>query len=139
MKIKNGTLINMINVLNTCGKKKLPQKISYAITKNIINLSGNYECYSKSIQKIVSDYGDYILKDDDGKQMVNNVGLPMVDDSHMADYISEINELLGIEIDVNLYTIDDSVFDYDDSKYDVLTAQEILQLQTILCKSDGEE
>ncbi len=139
MKITNGTLINMINVLNMCGQKKLPQKINYAITKNIINLNGDYKCYSKSIQKIVSDYGDYILKDDDGKQMVSNVGLPMVDDSHMADYISEINELLGIEINVNLYTIDDSVFDYDDSKYDVLTAQEMLQLQTIVCKDDKKE
>lgn len=139
MKITNGTLINMINVLNKCGQKKLPQKISYAITKNIISLSGDYECYSKSIQKIISDYKDYILMDENGKQKVSDVGLPMVDDSHMADYISEINELLGIEIDVNLYTIDDSVFDYDDSKYDVLTAQEMLQLQTIVCKGDKKE
>lgn len=138
MKITNGTLINMINVLNKCGQKKLPQKISYAITKNTINLSGDYECYSKSIQKIISDYKDYIIKDENGKQKVSDIGLPIVDDAHMADYISEINELLKIEIDVNLYTIDDSVFDYDDSKYDALTAREMLQLQTILCENNKE-
>lgn len=138
MKITNGTLINMINVLNKCGQKKFPQKISYAITKNIINLSVDYECYSKSIQKIISDYKDYIVKDENGKQKVSDIGLPIVDDSHMADYVAEINELLKIEIDVNLYTIDDSVFDYDDSKYDALTAREMLQLQTILCENNKE-
>lgn len=139
MKTDNGTLVTIINILNKCGQKKLPQKISYAITKNIINLDADYQCYTKSIQKIISDYEKYTIKDKDGNDVISDVGLPVVDDEHMADYISEVNELLGIEIDVDIYTIDESLFDYDDAKYDVLTAREILQLQNILCKKNKEE
>ena len=139
MKIDNGTLVSIMNILNKCGQKKLPQKISYAITKNTINLNADFECYTKSLQKIISNYKEYIVKDENDKDVISDIGLPVVDDEHMADYISEVNELLSIEVDVNFYTIDESLFDYDDSKYDVLTAREILQLQDILCRKEGSD
>ena len=139
MKIDNGTLVSIMNILNKCGQKKLPQKISYAITKNTINLNADFECYTKSLQKIISNYKEYVVKDENDKEVISDIGLPVVDDEHMADYISEVNELLSIEVDVNFYTIDESLFDYDDSKYDVLTAREILQLQDILCRKEGSD
>ena len=139
MKIDNGTLVSIMNVLNKCGQKKLPQKISYAITKNTINLNADFECYTKSLQKIISNYKEYVVKYENDKDIISDIGLPVVDDEHMADYISEVNELLSIEVDVNFYTIDESLFDYDDYKYDVLTAREILQLQDILCRKEGSD
>ena len=56
MKTKNFTIINMINTLNSFAEKKLPQKISYAITRNLMLLQKDYDCYSKSIEKLFEEH-----------------------------------------------------------------------------------
>ena len=54
-KITNAILISFIKILDGVSKKKMPQKISYAITKNIINLSKEYECYITELEKIFNE------------------------------------------------------------------------------------
>ncbi len=43
-----------------------------------------------------------------------------------------------MEVDVDLYTIPEEYFDYEDEKnmYDILSAQDILMLRSILCEND---
>ena len=67
------------------------------------------------------------------------IGIPKVDDTHEDDYISEINELLDMEIEIDdFYNIKDDAFDYIDSdRYDALTASDIINLQSILCSNDN--
>ena len=130
MKVNNFTLVNMMNNLKRFGEKKLPQKISYAIMKNIYIINKDIEIYEKSLQKIIDSYKDYFVKD----EILEN-GLPKVDDEHMEDYITEINELLAFEVDIDLYYIDEDVFDYEDSdRYDSISAADLIQLRMILCK-----
>ena len=130
MKVNNFTLVNMMNNLKRFGEKKLPQKISYAIMKNIYIINKDIEIYEKSLQKIIDSYKDYFVKD----EILEN-GLPKVDDEHMEDYISEINELLNFEVDIDLYYIDEDVFDYEDSdRYDSISAADLIQLRMIICK-----
>ena len=130
MKVNNFTLVNMMNNLKRFGEKKLPQKISYAIMKNIYIINKDIEIYEKSLQKIIDSYKDYFVKD----EILEN-GLPKVDDEHMEDYITEINELLAFKVDIDLYYIDEDVFDYEDSdRYDSISAADLIQLRMILCK-----
>lgn len=130
MKVNNFTLVNMMNNLKRFGEKKLPQKISYAIMKNIYIINKDIEIYEKSLQKIIDSYKDYFVKD----EILEN-GLPKVDDEHMEDYITEINELLAFEVDIDLYYIDEDVFDYEDSdRYDSISAADLIQLRMIICK-----
>ena len=56
MKIKNLELIVIINILSSFNDKKLPQKISYAITRNYMILEKEYQYYDKEIKKIFSQY-----------------------------------------------------------------------------------
>lgn len=137
MKIKNIELLSMMQVLNKYSTKKLPQKISYLIVKNALNIQSDVDCYTKMLNKIIETYKDFIVKNDKGEYTYTATGIPQVDDEHMSDYIAEINELLNIEVEIKLSTVDDiSIFDYNDDKYDILTPKEIMQLQSILCNKE---
>ena len=137
MKIKNASLISIVNTLQKYSNHKLPQKISYAIMRNLECLSKDSNAYTKSLNKIIDDFKEYYVVGEDGEPLINNATwLPIVDDEHNADFQKEINDLLDIEIDVSLYTIDQSAFDYDDDKYTPLSAAEIYELQNVLCFKD---
>jgi hypothetical protein len=107
-----------------------------------------YQIYEAQLKKIIESYSDNMLKDSDGNVKVSTNGLPMVDKSVSQEFYDTIADLLNIEIELDIYTIDESAFDYDDNgKYDVLTANNIILLQSILCshedtknkKSEGDE
>ena len=139
MRIKNISMINLINVLSSFSDKRLPQKIGYAITKNLVLLNKEYSVYDSQLKKIIDAYKDNIIKDEDGNQIMKS-GIPTVDDSVSNEYYSQINELLNIEVDVNLRYVDESVFDYDNNNmYDVMTAKEIMILQSILVNHEEDK
>lgn len=133
MKIKNYTLINYDNILSQYADKRFPQKISYAITKNIMLVGKELEAYRTSLKKIMDSYSEFFEKDEKGNPVNLPIGIPKVDEAHMDDYTNEINDLLQIEVDVNLFKISDDAFDYSDDKYDVLTPAEIITLSQIMC------
>jgi len=136
MKITNYGLIGLINSLNEFSDKKLPQKVSYAITKNIMKLNQEYSYYEKSLKNLFEKYDDCFEKDDKGEIIVQS-GNPVVKKEYRNDYNKELTELLNIEIEIELFTIPSSFLDYDDSdKYDVLTPKEIIMLESLLCNTN---
>lgn len=126
MKIKNLVLIDMINKLQAYSAKKLPQKISYAITRNMMELAKEYQAYDTELKKLFDSYGEYLKFGKDG--------VPIVDDKVKDEFNSQIMELLNIEIEITPHYIDQNAFDYDDNGvYDALSAQDIVILQSVLC------
>ena len=140
-KITNAILISFIKILDGVSKKKMPQKISYAITKNIINLSKEYECYITELEKIFNEYCNNFVLDDNGNKTFDVNGIPIVQDNVKENYFNSLNNLLNLDIEVPIYTIDDKYFDYDDSdnRYDILSPIEMIQLQNIICDGDNNE
>ena len=138
MKLNNFTIINLLNVLNNYSNSKLPQKISFAITKNLMILNKEYQTYEEHLKKVIANYNEYIEADENGNITLGVNGLPKINDATQEYHFNEdINELLLIELDVDLYQIDEEVFNYDDSdKYSSLTPTEIMQLQSILCNKE---
>ena len=135
MKVNNFSLIQIFNILNENSNKKFPQKISFAITKNLIQLNKDYEIYQKALEKIFSSYDNYMFKDENGNPKVNKQGIPLIDKNHQEDFDKELTELLQTEIDIELYTIEEDAFNYEDNeRYDALSPQDIYNLQSILCK-----
>jgi len=135
MKINNFALANMNRLLSNYAEKRLPQKISYAITKNLIILSKDVEVYEEMLKKLIESYKDHIEKDESGELKFHESGVPIIeDDEARANFETELNELLNIEIDVDFYKIDDELFNYDDSeRYDSMSAIDILRLREMLC------
>lgn len=134
MGFTNYDLIQSVNTLNKYVEYKLPQRISYAITKNLLRLREDEQCYSKMLEKIVTDYKDYFIKDKDGATEMASIGVPKVTDEVSDRYYKEIEDLLSMEIDVSLYKIDLDTFDYEEDKYDLLTANDMMELSRVLCE-----
>jgi len=139
MKISNFGMINLMNTLDAFGDRKLPQKISYAITRTLMDISKEYSYYDKELKKLFKSYDGYIQKDDGGNMIMNDSGIPIVEGDKSQEFIAELNELLNIEVEISIKYINCDVFDYDDTdKYDVLSPIEIATLQSILCNEGGE-
>lgn len=137
MKMTNAVLVGFINSLSLFEEKKLPQKISYAITRNMIVAQKEYGIYENQLKKIIKDYEQFIIKDDDDKPIFEENGLPKIVDSEKENFAHEINDLMGIEIDFDLYDIDISAFDYEDSeRFDPLSPADIMLLQSMICKTE---
>lgn len=138
MILKNKDILNRVNVLNGYCTKRLPQRISYAITRNAMIFSGEIASYNKELKKILDNYKEYYVKDDKGEPQIDKTsGLPVIMPEHSNDFMQEIMELLEIEIDVKPYFIDESLFDYDDEKYDAMSAIDIINLQSVLCDNSS--
>lgn len=139
MKIKNYTLISMMNTLQNYSSKKLPQKISYAITRNLMQFSKEYEVYDAQLNKIFETYSDRMVKDEEGNAKTNQNGIPMVGDEVSEEYMEQISDLLNIEIDLDIHYVDSEIFDYDDRGiYDSMSAQDIMVLMSILCNNKSK-
>lgn len=139
MILKNKDILARVNVLDEYCTKRFPQRISYAITRNAKIFSDEVELYNKELKKILDDYKEYYVNDENGKPKINEAnGLPIINPEHSNDFMHEIMELLEIEVDVNPYFIKEESFDYDDSKYDAMSAIDIMNLQNVLCEKDTE-
>ena len=56
MKITNLQLVNANNIFTSVADKRLPQKISFAVMKNMTGLQNDFKCYSDSLNKIFKAY-----------------------------------------------------------------------------------
>lgn len=136
MKIKNVDIINYLNVLSQFGNTRLPQKISYAITRNTSILTQEYSIYEKELAKIFEKYEERFEKDEQGNIKYAENGMPSFKGDTPPEFNADITTLLGIEIDVNLFLIQSEAFDYDDPRYDSLTGNEMMLLQKIICRDE---
>lgn len=140
MKLTNYALVNIMNTLSSFENKKLPQRISYAIMRNLTIVSSDCQLYSKQLNKLIETYKPYAVLDDKGQMRQDKHGLPLIKQEKRAEFNGQVSELLNIEVDCNLYQIDLKLFDYDDGdKYDPLSPQEIFALQAILCADEDKK
>jgi len=135
MKFTNFQIVKMFDDLGKYAQTKMPQKISYAITKNLMILQKEYQCYERELQKLFENYKDKTEKDSDGEIKKYENGLPMIKDEYMVEFEKDLNELLSINVDVELYLIPEEAFDYIDenNRYDPLSPNDIIFLQTVIC------
>ena len=54
-KMTNYEMVQILNNLKLFENKKLPQKISYAIVKNIMALTKEYDVYIKQLEKLINE------------------------------------------------------------------------------------
>lgn len=134
MLVTNFKILETLSLLQIFEEKKFPQKISYGIIKNLQILNREREIYLKGLDKIISNYEEYLQKDTSGQIIYNQNGLPIVTKEVEQDFFKEVNDLLSIQVEVNLYTIPDTTFDYESNgRYDELSLKDTLLLMSILC------
>lgn len=110
--MKNGELYEVLSGLNMLADVGLPTKISFAVTKNIIDLESIAKPYMQERNKLLDKY---CLRDADGKPAVmgedGNLVEPesqnarQIDPEKATQYLSELAELDNIECDFNIQKI----------------------------------
>ena len=136
MKIKNITIVGTLNILNSFADKKLPQKISYAITRNLMLFQKEYQYYEVEMKKLEAKYDGSFVHTEKGEITRDQKGIPVLSTNQEQEaYNQELYELLNIEIDIPVYYIDSEEFNYDNDagRYDIMSASDILTLQSVLC------
>lgn len=91
MKYRNIDVVQIVTFLDKISERKLPQKINYAIMRNLDNFQKENQFYEKSLNKIIESYKDFLVKDSDGNLVISKLGIPTVDESHIEDYNNEIS------------------------------------------------
>lgn len=120
MKLKNRDIVNFINGCTALKEKKLPIKIGYAVHRNILSLAEAAEAYNVAREKIIEEHTE---KDSEGNPVVKDNSYVFKDTQR---FNKDLEELLGIDTEVNLHTISEKDIEkYDDFRYDALTLSDI--------------
>ena len=107
--------------------KKLPIKLSYAISKNMTTLEDEAKVIDDNRIKLAQTYAE---KNEDGSPKVINNSY-VIDD--IESFNKELSEYYKTETDIDICKVNSSILDkLEDSKYDVLSPSEIMVLQFML-------
>lgn len=104
------TLKKLVNdtpqLANITHKQGLSRKMSYAIAKNTKKIEHELEVYNSERQKLLDKY---CVKDEAGKNKIDENNQLQIPDKNMNNWNKEINELLDIEVemDIHKFKIDD--------------------------------
>ena len=141
MKYTNKQIVDIMGFLGTMGEKKLPSKISYAIMRNLVIFKREYDVYENALNKLMNDYKEYIVRDDNENPVLFSNGIPKMSDSMVSEFEKELIELLSIEVNISPFYVQESIFEYDDlhSHYDALSASDIFSLIDIMCEKPKDD
>ena len=135
MKITNRQVRDFIfNVSNNgLPGKRLPVKMGYAISRNISAMNEIVDSYEKQREKLIDQYAE---KNEDGTpkiQEVNGTNIAVIPEDKKKEFSDAIEELLDIENEIDLYTINmDEVEKCDTDKYDSLTTTDLMTLDIMI-------
>ena len=125
------TLIEAINrqrILVEFANKKLPYKLAYAISKNLVKLQSEVEIIEASRKNIIDTYS---VKDENGESIVEDNHYK-IEDGKVEEFNAEIQNLMLTETEVDITTVPESVLDLDDSRFDALTVAQIVALDFMI-------
>lgn len=131
MKIKLSDLENIIVGLGNLGEKRLPVKLSYAVTKNRKVLTAEYETLMEQRKSILE--AD-CLKDESGKPVFDDNNAYQYETAEVKqDVLAAVGELLGTETDVEIMTVAlPAVERCDEPGFDTLTGADMTVLEFMI-------
>ena len=138
MKMTLAEIVNRTHALAGISQKKLPIKVSYAIGRNLDRLTKEHSAYDAKRQERCRALAEV---DEEGhpvtlKSVID--GMPVesfkLSDESMAQLTAELQELLGMEIDVDVtsITIDQLERIDEDPRYEALSPGELTALEFMI-------
>ena len=121
MKMKNSEIVAFLNTCVSLREKRLPVRLAYAIKKNMSSVQEAAAAYMDERKELVDRYAK---KDENGEYLEED-NCYIMDDK--AGFEKDMEELLGIETEVEIHTVSITVVEKcdDDPKYDALTMEEL--------------
>ena len=129
MKMKLAEVKNRHQALCMLGNKKLPVKLSYAISKNIMKLQEELEVIEKTRIKLVEQYAE---KDEDGNCKITEDGKYNVGENEQK-LNDEFVEFLNSDVDMDIQLVSESIVEsLEDARYDALTPAELISIDFMM-------
>lgn len=138
MKMTVSEIQNRHSILITIGGLTLPRKVSYAIAKNLVELEKELKIVLSQKEDIANNYA---LKDEEDKFILSDDGKNYTFESSekKKKYISELEELIDTEIEVDIMTFDVSELDKcEDDRYNILTPVQEASLSWMMHGGDTD-
>lgn len=131
MKIKLSEIEPKILILQDIMKKKIPVKMSYAVSKSVKELIKEYETLMEQRTKL---YSDAAQKDEDGNPVIVDSCYKFETDEDRDKANNSYMELLNTEVEIDLMSIDKEDLERCDTsdKYDALTGFEVMNIVDIV-------
>lgn len=135
MRLTLKEILDKYQVISSITSKKLPIKLSYAISKNMVVLESEAKVIDDNRIKLAQTYAE---KNEDGTPKIIDHSYVISD---LESFNKELNEYYKSETDIEVCKIDSNELDkLDDPRYDTLTPSEIMALQFMFeDKSDNSE
>lgn len=108
MKIKNKEVIARLNQLNRFTADKLPVKLTYAIARNLRKLSDANEDFSTARNQLLDKYN---VKAENGQPAYKTTGNIEIAEDCKKGWEKDIEELLDIEVEIDIHTVDYSAIE----------------------------
>ena len=127
MRLTLKEILDKYQAFNKIIAKKLPIKLSYAISKNMTTLEDEAKVIDDNRIKLAQTYAE--KNEDESPKVINNSYV--IDD--IESFNKELSEYYKTETDIDICKVNSSILDkLDDPKYDVLSPSEIMTLQFML-------
>ena len=102
MSVKIGQLDNVLQSLNVLGKKELPIRVSYKISKIIRQLSNEHEIFMQKKKEIAEKYAE---RDKEGNIITSEEGFIKIEKSKIDKCQKELDELVMIDFELTFEPI----------------------------------
>jgi hypothetical protein len=103
MKLKLFDILNSKEILESLLKQEFSAKLSYIIQRNIKVINSEFDVVNESRMELFRKYGEKV---DIGENQYR------ITQENVNKYVSEMNELLSQEIELNIIQIPISEFDF---------------------------
>ncbi len=124
------TLTEVLNKQNTLREllrelagKKLPYKLTYTISKNLVKLQSEAKIIEDGRMKLIDSYA---VKDEDGKPVIKDNSYDLGE--KVEEFTAEFQKYMATETEVDIYSVPAAVFEIEDPRFDVLTVEQIVAL-----------
>lgn len=130
MKMKLREAVSHRNALAVLATQAYPIRLSFAISKNLKKLKVETKDYEEEREKACERLAE---KDEEGKPIIEDNKYLFSGENRKA-LSNELDNLLDMEIEVDIQTVDVSVLDQCDTseRYHAPTAQEIMAMDFML-------
>lgn len=133
MKMTLNKVLEHYKNLAQLAEKKLPVKLSYAITKNLVKLQAEAELIEKSRLDLINQYAE---KNEDGEAKIKEDGTYSFGENREL-FLKEYNDYLNTETDLDVYTVDFMELEkLENDRYDALSVAEIASLEFVLKENE---
>lgn len=101
--VKISELLNSTETLQKLSQKDFKAKLAWSVARLLKAADSEIQDFNKTRMNLIEKYGE---KDENGELVTDEKGNCKIEDDMIAEFTSELNELINTEVEINANKID---------------------------------